>query len=50
MELKTIGRIAMGDLGFKIGGQVDDIDGAKRTFFRTYTAANAETLRDESNL
>lgn len=49
MELKTIGRIAVGNLGFKIGGQIDDIDGAKGTLLRANTTTYAEALRDESD-
>ena len=50
MQFKAIGGVAVGDLSLKVGGQVDDIDGTKRTFFRTYTAANAKAFGYEGNL
>jgi hypothetical protein len=49
MELEAIGRIAMGDLGLKVGGQVDDVDGAKGAFFRANTTPNTKALRDKRN-
>lgn len=39
----------MGDLSLEIGGQIDDVDGVERTFFRADAATNAETLRDEGD-
>jgi hypothetical protein len=50
VELETVGRIPMGHLGFKVGGQVDDVDGTERAFLRTDTTSNAQTLRDEGDL
>jgi hypothetical protein len=44
MEFEAVGGIAVGDLTFKIGGQVDNMDGAKRTFLRADTAANTKSL------
>lgn len=40
----------MGDLSFEVRGQVDDVNGAKGTFFRADTTADAQTLRDVCNL
>lgn len=40
----------MGHLSFKVGWQVDDIDGAEWAFFGTYTTSDAETLRYKSYL
>lgn len=40
----------MGDLALKIGGQVDDVDGAERTLFGTDTTSNTETLGDKRDL
>jgi len=41
MELEAIGRISMGDVGFEIGRQIDDIDGSEGALFRTDTTSNA---------
>lgn len=40
----------MGDMGFEIGRQIDDIDGIERTFFGTDTTSNAEGFGNESDL
>ena len=37
----------MGDLAFKVGGQVDDGDGLERTFLRTDATSYAKRLGDE---
>lgn len=49
MQLEAIGRVSMSDLSLEIGGQVDDIDGTKRTFLRTDTAADTETFGYEGD-
>lgn len=49
VQLETIGRVTVGDLGFQIGGQVDDVNRTKRAFFRTDTTTNAQALRDEGD-
>lgn len=41
MQFEAVGRVPVGDLCLEIGGEVDDIDGAKGTFLRADTAANA---------
>jgi len=41
MKLKAVGRVAMGDMRFEIGWQIDDVDGAKGAFFRANTTSNA---------
>lgn len=40
----------MGDLGLEVRGQVDDVDGVKRTLLGTDTASDAQALRDEGDL
>ena len=40
----------MGDLGLKIGRQVDDMDGSKGTFLGADTTTDAQSLRDEGDL
>lgn len=50
MQLEAVGRITMGDLGFKIGRQVDNVDGTEWAFLRTDTTTYAKALRDEGNL
>ena len=40
----------MGHLGFKICGQIDDIDGAKGALLDTDTTSYAEAFGNESNL
>lgn len=36
----------MGDLGFQVGGQVDDVNGAKGAFLGADTATNAQSFGD----
>lgn len=50
MELETVGGISMGDLGLKVGRQIDDVDGTERTFLGADAAADTQTFRYESNL
>ena len=50
MQLEAIGRVSMSDLSLQVGGQVDDVDSAKRTLFRANTAADAEAFGYEGDL
>lgn len=50
MELETVGRVAVGNLGLQVGRQVDDMDSAERTFLGTDTAANAKAFGNEGDL
>jgi hypothetical protein len=50
VELEAVGRVTVGDLRLEVGGQVDDVDGIERTFFRANTTTDTETLGDEGNL
>ena len=47
VELEAVGRVAVGDLGLEVGGQVDDGNGAEGAFLGADAAADAERLRDE---
>lgn len=40
----------MGDLCLEVGGQVDDMDGPKRAFFRADATTDTQTFRDVGNL
>lgn len=50
MKLEAICRVAMGDHGLEVCGQVDNTDGIERAFLWADTAANAQSLRNEGNL
>lgn len=50
MELETVGRVAVGNLGLQVGRQVDDMDSAERTFLGTDTATNAKAFGNEGDL
>lgn len=50
MQLKAVGGVAVGDLGFQVGGQVDDVNGTERTLLGTDTTTDAKTFRDEGDL
>lgn len=50
MKLETVGRVAVRHLGFKVGGQVDDVNSAKGTFLRADTASDTQPFRNESDL
>lgn len=40
----------MGDLGFEVGRQIDDVDGAEGTFLGTDTAPYTQALGNEGDL
>lgn len=50
MQLETVGRVAVGDLGLQVGRQVDDVNGTEWAFLRTDTTTNAQALGDERDL
>ena len=50
MKLEAVGRVAVGDLGLEVGGQVDDVDGTEWALLRTDTTTNTQSLGDEGNL
>ena len=50
VKLEAVGGITVGDLGFQVGRQVDDVDGTERTFLGTDTATDTQALGDEGDL
>ena len=50
MELEAVGRVSVGDVRFEISWQIDNVDGAERTFLGTDTASNTQSLRDKGDL
>lgn len=50
MQFEAVGAVAVSDLGFEVGGQVDDIDGVEGAFLGADAAADAEALGDEGDL
>jgi hypothetical protein len=50
VKLEAVGRIAVGDLGLEVCGQVDDVDGTEWALLGTDTTADTEALRDVSYL
>lgn len=49
VELEAVGRVAVRHLRLEVGGQVDNVDGAKGAFFRADTASNAQLFRDKGD-
>lgn len=41
MQLETVGRVSMSDLGLEIGGQIDDVNGAEGALLWADTTTNA---------
>jgi hypothetical protein len=50
VQLEAVGRVAVGDLGLEVGGQVDDVDGVEGAFLGADTASDTQALRDEGDL
>ena len=50
VQLEAVGRVAVGDLGLEVGGQVDDVDGVKRALLGADAAPDAQPLRYEGDL
>jgi hypothetical protein len=49
MELEAVRGVAVGDLGFEVGRQVDDVDGIEGAFLWADTASDTEALGNEGN-
>ena len=49
VQLEAVGRVAVGDLGLEVGGQVDDVDGVKRALLGTDTTSYTKPLGDEGD-
>lgn len=47
MQLKAVCRVSVCNLGFKIRGQIDDIDRTERALLWANTASNTKVLGDE---
>lgn len=50
VKLEAVGRVAVGDLGLEVGGQVDDVNGSEWALLGTDTTTNAQALGDEGDL
>ena len=50
MKFEAIGSVSVGDLGLKIGRQVNDIDCPKWAFLWTYPTPDTQALRYECDL
>ena len=50
VKLETVGRVAVGDLGLQVGGQVDNVNGTEGTFLGADTATNTQALGNEGDL
>lgn len=50
MKFEAVGRVAMGDLGLEIGGQIDNIDRTERTLLGADTASNTQVFGNEGDL
>ena len=50
VKLEAVRRVSVGNLGFEVGGQVDDVDGVEGAFLRADTATDTQALRDEGDL
>lgn len=44
MKLEAIRGVAVGDLSFEVGWQIDNADGPKRAFLWADTTSDAQTL------
>ena len=49
MKLEAVGGISVGDLGFEVGGQVDNADGTERTLLWADTASNTQAFGEVGN-
>lgn len=49
MQLEAVRAIAVRDLRFEVGGQVDDVDGVEGTFLGADAAADAQAFGDEGD-
>lgn len=50
VKLEAVGRVAVGDLGLEVGGQVDNVNGSEWALLGADTTTNAQALGDESDL
>lgn len=50
MEFEAVGRVAVSDLSLEIGRQIDNVNGAERTFLGADTTADAEAFGYKGDL
>lgn len=50
VQFKAVGLESVGDFGFQVGGQVDDVNRAERALLGTDTTSNAKALGNEGDL
>lgn len=50
VKLEAVGRVAVGDLGLEVGGQVDDVNGSEWALLGADTTTNAQALGDKGDL
>ena len=50
MQLEAVGGVSVGDFGFQVGGQVDNVNRTERTLLRTDTTTDAKTFGNEGDL
>jgi hypothetical protein len=50
VKLEAVGRVAVGDLGLEVGGQVDNVNGTEWALLGADTTTNTQSLGDEGNL
>jgi hypothetical protein len=50
VKLEAVRRVSMGDVGFEIGGEIDNVDSSEGAFLGTDTASDTKGLGDEGNL
>lgn len=49
MQLEAVGTVSVGDLGFEVGRQIDNVDRIEGTFLGTDTTSYAQALRYEGD-
>ena len=49
MQLETVCRVSVGDLGLEVRGQVDNVNCTEGTFLRADTATDTQPFRDVGN-
>lgn len=49
MKLEAIGRVSVGDLGFEIRRQIDNLNCVEWAFLRADTATDTQRLGDEGD-
>lgn len=50
MKLEAVRGISVGDVGFKVGWQIDNVDGSEGAFLWANTTSNTQVFRDKGDL